>query len=79
MVEAHRPAPDAARHPQERRAFHYVPLHSSPAGQKYGRFFGEDVYTTRESNRLLRLPMYYGMDEGAIEEVLKAIHSFYRV
>lgn len=60
-------------------AFHYVPLHSSPAGQKYGRFFGEDVYTTRESNRLLRLPMYYGMDEGAIEEVLKAIHSFYRV
>ncbi len=60
-------------------AFHYVPLHSSPAGQKYGRFFGEDVYTTRESNRLLRLPMYYGMDEREIEEVLEAIHSFYRV
>ncbi len=41
--------------------FHYVPLHSSPAGQKYGRFHGEDRYTTSESNRLIRLPMWYGL------------------
>ena len=41
--------------------FHYVPLHSSPAGLKFGRFHGEDVFTTRESDRLVRLPMYYGL------------------
>ncbi len=41
--------------------FHYIPLHSSPAGQKYGTFFGEDVCTTRESERLMRLPMYYSL------------------
>ena len=40
--------------------FHYIPLHSAPAGQKFGRFHGEDKYTTAEANRLLRLPMYYG-------------------
>lgn len=40
--------------------FHYVPLHSALAGEKYGRFHGEDVYTTKESERLLRLPMWYG-------------------
>lgn len=43
--------------------FHYVPLHSAPAGRKYGRFAGEDIYTTRESERLVRLPLYYGMSE----------------
>ena len=41
--------------------FHYIPLHTSPAGQKFGRFHGEDRYTTRESERLVRLPMYYGL------------------
>ena len=41
--------------------FHYIPLHTSPAGQKFGRFHGEDRYTTRESERLARLPMYYGL------------------
>ena len=43
--------------------FHYVPLHSAPAGLKFGRFAGEDKYTTRESDRLVRLPMYYGMTD----------------
>ncbi|MEI6101630.1 MAG: dTDP-4-amino-4,6-dideoxygalactose transaminase, partial [Eubacteriales bacterium] len=43
--------------------FHYVPLHSSPAGLKYGRFSGKDEYTTRESERLVRLPMYWGLEE----------------
>lgn len=55
--------------------FHYVPLHSAPAGLKFGRFSGEDVYTTRESDRLVRLPMYYGMTPAdrdmVIETVLK--------
>lgn len=43
--------------------FHYIPLHGAPAGQKYGRFHGEDKYTTKESERLLRLPLYYGLKE----------------
>ncbi len=58
--------------------FHYVPLHSSPAGMKYGRFAGEDRYTTRESERLLRLPMYYGITEQDISTVVEAVKSFYR-
>ena len=41
--------------------FHYVPLHSSKAGRRFGRFHGEDVYTTKESERLLRLPMFYNL------------------
>ncbi len=41
--------------------FHYIPLHSSPAGLKFGKFIGEDKYTTTESERLLRLPLYYGL------------------
>lgn len=57
--------------------FHYVPLHSSPAGLKFGRFHGEDVYTTRESDRLVRLPMYYGLREEDGDAVIKAVRSFY--
>ena len=53
--------------------FHYVPLHSSPAGKMYGRFFGTDVNTTRESERLVRIPMYYGLSEQMIHEVMKLI------
>lgn len=60
-----------------RTVFHYVPLHSAPAGQKYGRFHGEDRYTTRESERLLRLPMYYGMKQEDREKVVDAVHSFF--
>lgn len=57
--------------------FHYIPLHSSLAGQKYGRFFGEDRYTTVESERLLRLPLYYGLDKDSMDKVVKCIETFY--
>jgi len=57
--------------------FHYVPLHSSKAGLKYGRFHGEDVYTTKESERLVRLPMYYELDKKAAEKVVSNIYSFF--
>lgn len=58
-------------------AFHYVPLHSAPAGLKFGKFNGEDIYTTAESERLVRLPMYYGMDIDATDKVIKVIWGFY--
>lgn len=57
--------------------FHYIPLHNAPAGQKYGRFHGEDRYTTRESERIVRLPMYYGLKESDIEEVCTRVKKFY--
>ena len=57
--------------------FHYVPLHSSPAGKQYGTFFGDDKYTTKESERLLRLPMYYGLDEKLAVLVIEKISKFY--
>ena len=58
--------------------FHYIPLHSAPAGQKYGRFHGEDKYTTKESERLTRLPMYYGLTEEDIDFVIEKVREFYR-
>ncbi len=57
--------------------FHYIPLHSSPAGVNFGRFHGEDKYTTKESDRLLRLPMYYGLTEDDINTVVTAVFGFY--
>lgn len=57
--------------------FHYIPLHSSPAGLLFGRFDGEDVCTTNESDRLVRLPMYYGLTEGDRRIVTDAVKSFY--
>lgn len=57
--------------------FHYVPLHSSKAGQKFGYFHGDDRYTTVESERLLRLPMYYGLTEAQCDTVIQAVHDFY--
>lgn len=59
--------------------FHYIPLHSSPAGQQYGRFYGEDIYTTRESERLLRLPLYYGIRKEDVLRVIERINDFYGV
>lgn len=56
--------------------FHYVPLHSSPAGQKFGRFSGEDVYTTKESERLLRLPMFYNLDMEDVKRIVDIIMAF---
>ena len=57
--------------------FHYVPLHSSPAGLRLGEFRGEDIYTTRESERLMRLPLWYGMNDEDIYKVAEEIHKFY--
>lgn len=57
--------------------FHYVPLHSAPAGLRFGRFHGEDRYTTKESERLLRLPMYYNLSESNQQKVIDAVHGFY--
>lgn len=57
--------------------FHYIPLHSAPAGQKFGRFVGLDRYTTRESERLVRLPLYYGMAEKDQAYVIEMVHAFY--
>ena len=57
--------------------FHYVPLHSSPAGRRFGRFCGEDVYTTSESDRLTRLPMYYGLSAEDRGRVIDAVLSYF--
>ena len=57
--------------------FHYVPLHSAPAGLKFGRFSGEDVYTTSESDKLVRLPLYYGLSEEDRQKVIDAVIAFY--
>lgn len=54
--------------------FHYVPLHSSLAGQKFGKFIGTDIYTTKESGRLLRLPLFYDLD--AVETVVSKVEDF---
>ncbi len=59
--------------------FHYVPLHSAPAGLRFGRFAGEDKYTTAESDRLVRLPMYYKLTEEDQNRVIKAVRDFYGV
>lgn len=58
--------------------FHYIPLHSAPAGLKFGRFNGEDVYTTTESERLVRLPLYYNMDQRDIDTVIAAAKEFFK-
>ena len=57
---------------------HYVPLHSAPAGQKFGRFHGEDVFTTKESERLVRLPMYYGLRMDQVEYICDKILDYFR-
>lgn len=59
--------------------FHYVPLHSSPAGLRYGRFSGEDKFTTSESNRLLRLPMFFGLKTEEIDFVCSKVNEFFGV
>ena len=57
--------------------FHYIPLHTAPAGKKYGRFNGEDRYTTKESERLVRLPMYYGLSDEDHNTICEKIEEFY--
>lgn len=56
--------------------FHYVPLHSSPAGEKFGHFDGEDQFTTRESERLVRLPLFYNMLDEEVERVITAATAY---
>lgn len=57
--------------------FHYIPLHTAPAGQKFGRFHGKDRYTTKESERLLRLPLYYGLKEEDTRYIAAKVREFY--
>ena len=58
--------------------FHYVPLHSAPAGIRFGRFHGEDNYTTKESERLLRLPMFYTLTADQVEYITDQVKAFYQ-
>ena len=57
--------------------FHYIPLHSAPAGKQFGRFHGTDRYTTKESERLLRLPMYYSLTKEDYTYVADMVRAFY--
>ena len=59
-------------------AFHYVPLHSAPAGFRFGRFSGKDVFTTRESERLVRLPLYYGLSKTDRDYVINKTIEFFK-
>ena len=58
--------------------FHYVPLHTAPAGEKFGKFAGEDKYTTNTYERLLRLPLYYGLESNQVEFITEQIKEFYK-
>lgn len=58
--------------------FHYVPLHSSPGGRKMGTFHGEDKFTTKESERLIRLPLFYSLSLAEVEKVCEEIKGFYQ-
>lgn len=57
--------------------FHYIPLHSAVAGPKFSRFHGKDVFTTAESERLIRLPIWYGMPTEEVQKVVQSIFEFY--
>ncbi len=58
--------------------FHYIPLHTAPAGEKFGRFHGEDKYTTVESERLVRLPMFYSLTKEQTDYIIEKVHEFYK-
>lgn len=58
--------------------FHYVPLHSAPAGKKFGRFEGQDKFTTCESERIIRLPIYYGLDSVSVKKICQKIDLFFK-
>lgn len=59
--------------------FHYIPLHTAPAGERFGVFHGEDVYTTKESERLFRLPMFYTLKESEVDYIVSKVKEFYHV
>jgi dTDP-4-amino-4,6-dideoxygalactose transaminase len=56
--------------------FHYLPLHTSPAGIRHGRFHGEDRYTSLGSSTLIRLPLYYGMKDESVQFIIQTIRSY---
>jgi dTDP-4-amino-4,6-dideoxygalactose transaminase len=58
--------------------FHYVPLHSAPAGVKFGRFDRDDIFTTKESERLVRLPMFYSLEKEKINQIVRIISEYYQ-
>lgn len=58
--------------------FHYIPLHSAPAGQKFGKFFGKDIYTTQESEKLVRLPLYYNMMPEDLNYIIQKVKEFFK-
>lgn len=58
--------------------FHYIPLHSSPAGQQFGRFVGKDRFTTKESERLVRLPLFYNMQDDECQKVIESTLEFFK-
>ncbi len=58
--------------------FHYIPLHTAPAGKRFGRFHGEDKYTTKESERLTRLPMFYGLTLEQVDYICEQVKGFYQ-
>lgn len=57
--------------------FHYVPLHSAQAGSRFSRFYGEDRFTTIDSDRLIRLPIWYGIEPNTVDHIVRCVHSFY--
>ncbi len=57
--------------------FHYIPLHSSPAGKRFGCFKDWDVFTTKESERILRLPLYFNLKIGQVKKICQKINDFY--
>ncbi len=59
--------------------FHYIPLHTAPAGLKFGRFHGEDRYTTKESERLCRLPMFYKLTKEEVSYITGKVKEFYHL
>ncbi|GFI48945.1 dTDP-4-amino-4,6-dideoxygalactose transaminase [Lachnospiraceae bacterium] len=58
--------------------FHYIPLHTAPAGKKYGYFSGEDVFTTVDSSRLVRLPLYYGLSDNDRDYVIQSALEYFQ-
>ena len=56
---------------------HYIPLHDTNGGRKYGRFHGEDKWTTKESERLTRLPLYFGLKEEESKTVIQTIRQYF--
>ena len=57
---------------------HYIPLHDTNGGRKYGRFHGEDKWTTKESERLVRMPLYYNMGDDTVELIVEAVKGFFK-